>query len=277
MIIASSYENAVATATVNLPAAVQGQNNLLNGRPDAMTRIVTASGQTSVTIQIRFPGATPRGFMDNDIIAFVTGLNSNNYTGASISAKSIGTSAGGQVTRPVIERPDGVRAAAVIMARGYGFVTGVDITITWPANRPAWIDVGEIFFGQYMRFRCIADEYRESREQRSSLVRSVSGQPYVTPRGTTERRDMTIAGVDHDTMYDGRESLMRLLSDADRYRPMMMCPMPTAPFSGGAISNEHLSLHSRIAINVGSTDISANPPYFRAQLEMEIPPEAGRR
>lgn len=244
------------------------RNNLTAGRPG----VTTVINRTSSTISLQlFPGPTSPWMDYGGYFVFsIIGGDPANIATIEGSVSGVGSRIAGQASRN-----DGVSVIASYFQAQSSF-TGLIIDLSYPTSS-GLTHVGQIFAGKAVRVRCIADEYEESRSQRSSIIRSVGGQPYIGRRGVTEHRRVTLAGNSYSDVWGGT-GLEYMLSCMDKYRPLLFCPMVDKAFTGsGSVGDYYLANHSRIAYNVGDTQLSVTPPYFRINLDLEIPPEHGRR
>lgn len=250
-----------------------GRNNLTNGRPSEATIIRPNNRASQITLVFSVTDATYWA-ADTLLVCFLSGIESTEIGSIDFSGSIM----------DVVTGNDGVTRAADILSN---IQPAGSATITLHSDS-SWFNsdimLGEAFIGRYLRVKCIADEYTENRTQRSSIARSVGGQVYARRRPTTEGRRVVIAGMDYGEQWgDGQEprldTVQYALSCMDSYRPMFICPFPDGVFGKlwGHNYNGLVARHGRIAYSVGDTQLSVTPPYFRTELDLEIPPELGRR
>lgn len=257
-------------AVITSGATMLTRNNITAGRPGVTTSINRTSSVVNLAVSmggaLKFSGLNPG---DSMIVSAIIGGD------PLLSASLSGVDLPGTVSLTHLTREDGVNASAGYFDQDGVDVYGATLRLQFPTSSGV-SKIGQLFIGTMSRFKCIADEYAESRQQRSAMVRSVGGQPYVVSRGVTESRRITVAGSDYQEMWGGG-GIENMLSSMDKYRPLLICPMTEVAFSGNkSIGAAYLAYHSRIAYSVGDAQITTSPPYFKIDLDLEIPPEQGR-
>lgn len=252
---------------------------LVNGRPSSPTRIQYISGTQTLTsvLDLRADWGT-----DGQIIVGFAGLIGLSLpVGLRIvcSFKFSGLWGYSPQEGVVFEREDGVRCVWFYFPQTIFSVPfqGVQFSVynnvggtTSPlaANEP--FDIGELWAGEASLW-CIRPTYQSDREDYSKMKTSLGGQPFKVTRRASNISQLEFTPVIYSEAF-GTGTFGTIRERILGYKPCVVVPMTTEPFTGSAIDSTYINRHAEFgyAKNVGP--IVGEAPRFVFSATFNAPP-----